>query len=163
MTSEARGRSCATVKPWRSWSLKPSPRRPWQVPNISSDLVQSRVYLLTLRLLLLSPARAFRNPSQDPPEPRPVDSRDGVSDRCVQAETQGAENALPERHRTHVWREISRSSAACSLRTALRLTRNLAGNISVKKRAAMIGGKDSSFSGSPNQFRFGIVAGTQKC
>lgn len=100
-------------------------------------------------LLLLSPARAFRDPSQDPPEPRPVDSRDGVSDRCLQAETQGAENALPERHRADVWREISRSSAACSLRAALRLTRNPAGNISVKKRAAVIGGKDSSFSGVP--------------
>lgn len=49
MTSEARGRSCATVKPWRSWSLKPSPRHPWQVPNVSSelDLVQVQVYLLT--------------------------------------------------------------------------------------------------------------------
>lgn len=100
-------------------------------------------------LLLLSPAGAFRNPPQDPSEPRPMDSRDRVSDRRVQAETQGAENALPERHRADVWREISRSSAACSLCTALRLTRNPAGNISVKKRAAVIGGKYSSFSRVP--------------
>lgn len=33
-----------------------------------------------VRLVLLSPARAFRDPSQDPPESGPLDPRDGVSD-----------------------------------------------------------------------------------
>lgn len=61
------------------------------------------------RLLLLSPAGALRNPSQDPAEPGPLDPRDGLSDGRLQAETQRAENALSERHREDVRREVTRS------------------------------------------------------
>lgn len=56
----------------------------------------------------LRPARALRDPSQDLPEPRSLDSRDGTSDGRLQAQAQGAENTLPARHRADVRREIAK-------------------------------------------------------
>lgn len=53
-----------------------------------------------------SPAGALWDPPQDLSEPRPMDSRDRLGDRCVQAQTQGAENTLPGRHWENVRWEI---------------------------------------------------------
>lgn len=124
---EAHGRSCATVKPWRSWSSRSSLRLLCQVSSAPHtgqyrfyNFVDSTCKLMWCHLLC-SPAGAFWDPSQDLPEPRPMDAWDRISDWRVQAQTEGAEKSFPGRHRKNVWWEITRAKA---VRETQHLTRN---------------------------------------
>lgn len=126
--SGAHWRSCATVKPWRSWSSRSSLRPLWQVrrgprgsestapssTHESMQILPGRTWVTSSCLVFFcrSPARALRDPSQDLPESRPVDSWDWISDRRVQAQTQAAENTLPGRHWENVRWEMTRTSVA---------------------------------------------------
>lgn len=110
--SEGHGRSCATAKLWRSSPSRLSLRLHWQVSKsdkrlnfISERQTSAGFYWVTTEcfLFLCSPARALWDPPQDPAEPRTVDTRDRISDWCIQAQTQGAENSLPGWHRETVW------------------------------------------------------------
>lgn len=124
---EARLRSCATARPWKSWSSRSSLELHWQVrraqrtgQGLSCELERNSLRFLTILQPFIifpvcanvnfffcnSPAWAFWDSSQDPSEPRPLDSWDRISDWRLQAQTQGAENTLPGWHWENVWWEI---------------------------------------------------------